>query len=90
MEVLHTKIGDIKSTGSDCQILVANADDDKANVLGDCLPADVYTCEPVGDFNELPYRYPTTACNEVIFSEEIILGAWFCSRDPFFYAQLWS
>jgi len=48
------------------------ADDNKASVLGDFF-ADVYTCEPVGEFNELPYRYPTTACNEVIFSEEIIV-----------------
>jgi len=34
---LHTKIGDIKSTRSDGQVLVATADDDKANVLGDFL-----------------------------------------------------
>ena len=33
----------------------------------------MYICEPVGDFNELPFQYPTTACNEVIFSDEIIL-----------------
>ena len=32
---LHIKIGYIKSTGSDGQVLVATADDDKANVLGD-------------------------------------------------------
>jgi len=33
----------------------------------------VYICEPVGEFNELPFRHPTTASNEVIFSDEIIL-----------------
>jgi len=49
---------------------VATADDDKAN--SDFF-ADVYTCEPVGEFNELPFRYLTTTCNEVIFSDEIIL-----------------
>lgn len=69
---LHTRIGDIKSVGSDGLPLLANDDKDKADLFGDYF-AQVYTQEPKGEFSSLTQQYPTMPCEDVIFRDDIIL-----------------
>ena len=68
----RTTIGDVKKVGSSGLVSVVNADEDKANVFGDYF-AGVYTHEPDGEFNALPSRRPTNPCENVTFTEEVIL-----------------
>ena len=68
----QTTIGDIKKVGSNGLVSVVNADEDKANVFRDYF-AGVYTHESDGEFNALPSRRPTNPCENVTFSEEVIL-----------------
>jgi len=65
---VQTRIGDIKTVGSDGSITVANDDEDKANVFRDYF-AEVYTREPKSELNELPLRCSTVPCEDVIFTE---------------------
>ena len=58
--------------GSDGSTLVANDDENKADLFGDYF-AQVYTQEPNGQFTTLTQQYPTSQCEDVIFSDEIIL-----------------
>jgi len=64
-------IGDVKTVGADGGVSVVNDDGDKANVFGNYF-SGVFTQESEEEFNELPYRRYTVACDEVSFSEEVI------------------
>ena len=52
--------------------MVANDNEDKANALGDYF-AGVYTHESDNVFNELPSRHPAVSCEDVVFTEKVIL-----------------
>jgi len=68
----QTRIGNIKTVGADKRILIANDDEDKANIFGDYFTV-VYTRESKDEFNELPPRCLAFPCDDLFFSEEVIL-----------------
>ena len=68
----QTRIGNIKTVGADKRILIANDDEDKANIFGDYFTM-VYTRESKEEFNELPPRSLAFPCDDLFFSEEVIL-----------------
>ena len=58
--------------GADGDVSVVNDDENKANVFWNYF-SGVFTQESEEEFNELPYRRYTVACEEVSFSDEVIL-----------------
>ena len=52
--------------------LIANDDEDKANIISDYFTG-VYTRESKDEFNELPPRSLAFPCDDLFFSEEVII-----------------
>jgi len=68
----QSRIGDVKTVGVDGCVSVVNVDGDKANTFGDYF-CGVFTLESDEEFNELPHRCWASQCDEVFFSDEIII-----------------
>jgi len=58
--------------GADKRVLIANDDEDKANIISDYFTG-VYTRESKDEFNELPPRSLAFPCDDLFFSEEVII-----------------
>ena len=58
--------------GADGDVSVVNDDENKANVFWNYF-SGVFTQESEEEFNELPYHRYTVVCEEVSFSDEVIL-----------------
>jgi len=69
----QTRIGDIKTMGADNRVLIANDDEDKANIFVDYFTG-VYTRELKEEFNELQARGLAFPCDDIFFSEEVVLN----------------
>jgi len=54
--------------GADKRVLIANDDEDKANIISDYF-TEVYTRESKDEFNELPPRCLAFPCDDLFFSE---------------------
>ena len=68
----QTGIGDFKTMVADNRVSIANDDEDKANIFVDYFTG-VYTRELKEEFNELPPRGLAFPCDDIFFSEEVIL-----------------
>ena len=62
----------MKTLGTDGCVSVVSEDGDKANVFGDYF-SGVFTQEPEAKFKELPHRTPSFPCDNVSFTDEVIL-----------------